>query len=438
MRSTDHPARRRRIGLVRLLLLLTCLGLLLAPSTSSNLKGGGPDVVWAKLGESMRGRAIDVARIGDRRAAMRVLVVGCIHGNECAGTAVTELLLQAGAPTGTAIWVVDDVNPDGHARGIRQNARGVDLNRNFGSEWRRAARGDPFYPGPRPWSERETRIARRLIERIRPSLTIWYHQSQDLVRAWGPSRPAARRYARLSGMRYRSLRWPPGTAANWQNRRFAGSSSFVVELPGGRLSGRAARRHVDAILRLARTTAPPRRASISWRRSTSLGFPDAGRLVRGVRLPADGIDFFTWDPVLKRTPNRTWRRWGNDRLVRVVLRVVNRYAQTHPYAPRLGIGDLSRPHGGDFGARWGGLGHVSHQNGLDVDLYYPRRDRLERPPLDASEIDRRLSQELVDRFVRAGAIRIFVGPNTRLVGPQGIVRVLPHHDNHLHVRFGPD
>ena len=422
---------------MRLLLLLTCLGLLLAPSTSSNRSGGGPPVVWAKLGESVRGRTIDVARIGDRRAAVRVLVVGCIHGNECAGRAITERLLRTDLPAGTAIWVVDDLNPDGRARGVRQNARGVDLNRNFRSGWRRGERGSPFYPGPRPWSEPETRIARRLIERIRPSVTIWYHQSQDLVRAWGPSRPAARRYARFSGMRYRSLRWPPGTAANWQNRRFSGSSSFVVELSAGSLRPRVAARHVEAILRLARGTTPVRRESIRWLRSTSLGFPDSGRLVNGVRLPADGVDFFTWDPVLKRSPNRAWRRWGSDRLVRVVLRVVNGYARTHPYAPRLGIGDLSRPRGGDFGARWGGLGHVSHQNGLDVDIYYPRIDRRERPPLDASEIDRRLSQDLVDRFLRAGAVRIFVGPNTRLLGPPAVVRVLPHHDNHLHVRLGP-
>ena len=26
-------------------------------------------------------------------------------------------------------------------------------------------------------------------------------------------------------------------------------------------------------------------------------------------------DWFTWDPVLKRSPNRGWRRWGTDRLV---------------------------------------------------------------------------------------------------------------------------
>ena len=48
--------------------------------------------------------------------------------------------------------------------------------------------------------------------------------------------------------RYRSLVWPPGTAPRWQNG--IGQLSFVVELPAGELSDAAARRHVDAVLRL--------------------------------------------------------------------------------------------------------------------------------------------------------------------------------------------
>jgi murein endopeptidase len=99
------------------------------------------------------------------------------------------------------------------------------------------------------------------------------------------------------------------------------------------------------------------------------------------------------------------------------------------------VGDLSRPHGGDFGPQFGYIGHASHQNGLDVDVYYPRADGRERAPKYASQINRRLSQELVNRFVRAGAVVIFVGPNTGLTGPPGVVYPLVNHDNHLHVRI---
>ena len=177
------------------------------------------------------------------------------------------------------------------------------------------------------------------------------------------------------------------------------------------------------------------RQQVQWRRSQAVGDPAAGRLVRGVRLPVEGEHFFTWDPVRRQSPNRWWRRYGTDRLVRMVLSVVREFAAAHPAAPRLGIGDLSRPRGGDFGPRFGYIGHASHQNGLDVDVYYPRADGRERAPRYASQIDRALSQDLVDRFLAKGASTIFVGPSTGLTGPPGQVVALVNHDNHLHVRI---
>ena len=92
-------------------------------------------------------------------------------------------------------------------------------------------------------------------------------------------------------------------------------------------------------------------------------------------MPATGEHFYTWDPVLRRSPDRGWRRYGSDRLVRLVLRLVDAYAAAHPAAPRVGIGDLSRPHGGDFGVRYGWPGHVSrsrsitHGSHISVDVY---------------------------------------------------------------------
>jgi protein MpaA len=181
-----------------------------------------------------------------------VLVVGCIHGSEPAGIAVAEALRKT-RPAGEQLWIVPSLNPAGVRRGTRQNEHGVDLNRNFGSLWLPIGRrGAPQYSGPRPWSEPETRWARSLVLRIHPAVTIWFHQPQSIVRAWGRSIPVAKRYARLSGMRFRALAWPNGTAARWQNHLRGGGASFVVELPSGRLSAAAVGRHVRAVLRIAR------------------------------------------------------------------------------------------------------------------------------------------------------------------------------------------
>ena len=182
------------------------------------------------------------------------------------------------------------------------------------------------------------------------------------------------------------------------------------------------------------TEAPP---AIAYRDSDPVGLWWAGKLRRGVQLPAEGADWFTWDPVRKRRPDRGWRRWGTDRLVRTLVDVVTEYRLANPLAPRVGIGDLSRRHGGDFGMRFCGLGHMSHQNGLDADVYYPRADGLERRPYKPSQVDRALAQDLVDRFVAAGARTVYVGPSLRLKGPRKVVEPLVHHDDHLHVRLNP-
>ena len=171
--------------------------------------------------------------------------------------------------------------------------------------------------------------------------------------------------------------------------------------------------------------------------SRALGSPANGRLRGGVPFPPAGESFFTWDPILKRRPNRVWRRYATVDTVVRVLTVLEEFRAAHPDAPRVGVGDLSRPRGGVFDQRYGGLGHASHQNGLDVDVFYPRKDGRELAPRRPSQVDRRLAQDLVDRFARAGAVYVFVGPRLGLRRIRRSVQPLVHHDDHLHARFRP-
>jgi murein endopeptidase len=181
---------------------------------------------------------------------------------------------------------------------------------------------------------------------------------------------------------------------------------------------------------------PPDFRLVHWHHSKALGKPFLkGRLVDGTQLPELGEDFFTWDPVLNRIPNRPWRRYGTDRLVRTILTVIHEFRTEHDSAQRVGIMDLSRTHGGLFGRNFGGLGHASHQNGLDADILYPRKDATERRARKPSQVDRTLAQDLVDRFVAAGAVKVFVGPHLHLKGPKNVVVPLIYHDDHLHVRI---
>ena len=212
-----------------------------------------------RIGRSVEGRPINVVRIGDPAAPRKVLVVGCIHGNEPAGRAIVDLLRAGGvAPPGAELLLVRNMNPDGFQHHTRQNARGVDLNRNS-PQGRRflGPPGSPYYAGPRPFSEPETRAIRALILRDRPAVTIWYHQPLALVdRPEAGGDAVARAYARLSGLPAGRLAPRPGSMSRWVNTRVRPGSSIVVELPAGPLSPAAARRHARAVLALAASPAP--------------------------------------------------------------------------------------------------------------------------------------------------------------------------------------
>ncbi len=208
-------------------------------------------------GRSAEGRPIGLLQRGDPALDGEVLVFGCIHGDECAARGIQPLAPASGCPDPASdIFLVPNLNPDGYALGTRLNGRGVDLNRNFPAEWKPIGkRGGPQHSGPRPFSEPETRLAARIVEMLRPEVTIWFHQlygDEPLVRAWGQSVPAARRFARLAGLPFRRLPWLAGTAPNWQNHRFPGTASFVVEFPRGPLPRDAESRLERAIVLLAR------------------------------------------------------------------------------------------------------------------------------------------------------------------------------------------
>jgi protein MpaA len=199
------------------------------------------------LGRSWQGRPIEAVEVGNR-SGTSVLVVGCIHGNETGGIRIARALERL-SPRDLDLWVVPDLNPDGVAADTRQNAHGVDLNRNFPWHWRPLS--GVYESGPRPLSEREARIAHALILRLRPHLTIWFHQHLDLVWASGGDRRIEKVFARVSGLPYHPLPQLDGSAIPWQNNTLRGTTAFAAELPAGEPGRAAVARYVRAVLAAA-------------------------------------------------------------------------------------------------------------------------------------------------------------------------------------------
>jgi hypothetical protein len=200
-------------------------------------------------------------------------------------------------------------------------------------------------------------------------------------------------------------------------------------------SERVARRSPPAAAPTRARRAAPHAAAaptIQWHHAISTGLPYDGTLVDGTQLPVEGPSWVTWNPVTDSVPNDPDRLYGNERTIRAIVSVTEAYRAANPDAPRVVIGDISFSGGGPMRDE-----HVSHQNGLDVDVYYPRLDGALRAPVASEEIDRALAQDLLDRFVAAGAEMVFVGYSTGLQGPTGVVVPYPNHEYHMHVRFRP-
>jgi protein MpaA len=198
------------------------------------------------IGNSVERRPIVAWTFGPSRARRKILVVGCIHGNECAGLGILSALRHTRVSRGVQLWLVPEMNPDGTAADSRQNAHGVDLNRNFPYRWQPIS--DPTYDsGPFAVSEPETRAAMRLVQRIRPAVTIWYHQHMDLVDMAGGDLGVARRYAQFARLEPTCLTFLSGEETAWSNHTLQGTTSFVVELPAGPVPQDALARHVRAV-----------------------------------------------------------------------------------------------------------------------------------------------------------------------------------------------
>jgi protein MpaA len=209
--------------------------------------------MWYVLGRSVQGRPIPALRLGDPHGSLKAVAVACIHGDEPAGIRICEALHRSALPAGLDLWLLTDANPDGHAANTRVNANGVDLNRNFPWKWKHhGKRGNPMFSGPAPLSEPESRAIYALFEGQLPRLVVWYHQPYGVVDESGGNVALESLYAQLVGMTLTELPRYPGSAASWANHAVPGATSYVVELPLGKVSGRIAEQHALAFLELAR------------------------------------------------------------------------------------------------------------------------------------------------------------------------------------------
>jgi protein MpaA len=240
------------------------LGVLVAPTAATAETVPPAPLEHRVIGWSVQGRPIVARRFGHPGGTV-VVAVGTIHGDELSGMQVARALATGDVPSGFDLWVVRDANPDGTAANRRRNARGIDLNRNFGVWWAPTECPGPYCSGPAPASEPESRALAGFLIELQPRLVVFFHSEgphvvdrperglrrTDVLHAYadGASASVANLHCGLDSC--------TGNATQFVNRSIAGATSFVVELPchDRCLPPRQVERHVRGFWAAARAVA---------------------------------------------------------------------------------------------------------------------------------------------------------------------------------------
>lgn len=156
------------------------------------------------IGATVNGRPIEAIVFTPpsyARPRPPAVVFGAIHGDEPATRLQAERLIEEllDRPPGRETWIIPVVNVDGLLGGSKNNARDVDLNRNFAARNWVATYPGGYNPGATAESEPETQALVALIARTGAERLIALHATYRVMNWDGAGQALAEEMGRLAG-----------------------------------------------------------------------------------------------------------------------------------------------------------------------------------------------------------------------------------------------
>jgi protein MpaA len=181
------------------------------------------------IGRSVQGRPIFAEIVG--QGTETTLIMGAIHGDEpAAGALVSGLAERLRADpqllAGRRVLLLPTANPDGLAARTRENARGIDLNRNFDT----ANRVDNSTNGLRPLTEPESQALQSVIKEYAPRRIVSVHQPLNCIDYDGPGEAIAARMAQECDLPVKKIGARPGSLGSYTGETLK-IPTITVELP---------------------------------------------------------------------------------------------------------------------------------------------------------------------------------------------------------------
>ncbi len=224
-------------------ILSILLGIMVLCSTSLALCEENTDLYEVfSYGQSVMGRELYCHRIGDKDASQSFLFVFAIHGFEDAFhqdgrvlTTIANLMIdhyraKADQLGSYVLYTVPCANPDGQLDGVSQdgfgrcNADGIDINRDFPTEWTRMTTAR-YQTGTEPFATPEARHLRDLVLTLAPTYGADVHGW--INRVYG-NRALAQPFLDAFGFTYRKYQ-SGGKLSQWMDEQTQGA--VLIELP---------------------------------------------------------------------------------------------------------------------------------------------------------------------------------------------------------------
>lgn len=211
------------------------LGSVSAPADSLGAVPAPADSIV--IGYSVSGQPLRLYHWG-KHSQPRILILGGVHGDEGAAAEFADSLVsflrgRDAEVSGRDLFILPLLNPDGLAAKTRQNANGVDLNRNWPS---RDFGPDNFterqFGGKTPLSEPETKALSALMEQLNPGLLVILHTPLNCINYDGPAEELAAKLAKDLELPLRSdIGYPtPGSLGTYYGKE-RGLPVITLEFP---------------------------------------------------------------------------------------------------------------------------------------------------------------------------------------------------------------
>lgn len=147
-----------------------------------------------------------------------ILIIGVFHGEEPQGLyLINEYLKTDLSCIKNKLVIIPCLNPDGMLKNQRQNANGVDLNRNFPTKNWKLTEKNEYFGGNKPASETETKFMIEVLNTYKFDAILSIHAPFEIVNYDGPAKALAEKISEITNYKVQGdIGYPtPGSFGNY-------------------------------------------------------------------------------------------------------------------------------------------------------------------------------------------------------------------------------